>query len=565
MIALQDEELQLLRSEINGRPLRISFDETTIQLVVLCVIVAFVDSKGQMQERVLKLALYNEAPEEKLTNQMSDHIIHAIEEVLAVPRYLIKVFTRDGVYLNELCMMKLCGGKVIDPNTNREIRMRGIYPDAINIKCMSHTLDNCGADYTVRGTKFNRIEGQNAKKIYNQINGLFSSPGKSANIDWSSYAGSTMPSVSQTRWWSREEFWEYLVQYLKYDGGDETAWFDEWVKLRGSKLRSDKKSIGVHLAKLEEYFVPGSVGYDEKFLVTAFIEIAVAVDVTKKVREATYLIEGNGPIAVMIVEILDAVNRYYSSTYKSMDYPNVRRHIANAVALKILPPGYKAPAVVRVEGLPTPAEADCSETDAVPALPTDADERQIDRPDITAHLGAADLEVAWDYEDAWIAYCLQISAPYMKYFSDMVMAHNCMPIWRAASVADPLNMQRKTITPRDLRLAVEPLVSKLITSALLDTMIAELSEYERACSTLDWGDDTYAKRLVHVLDFWASHKLLPAWTEFAHTVFLLQPTSACVERAFSILKYVMGDQQMRSLRDKIEGSLMLRFNRGIKR
>ena len=165
MIALQEEELQLLRSEINGRPLRISFDETTIQLVVLCVIVAFVDSKGQMQERVLKLALYNEAPEEKLTNQMSDHIIHAIEEVLAVPRYLIKVFTRDDDYLNELCMMKLCGGKVIDPNTNREIRMRGIYPNAINTKCLSHTLDNCGADYTVRGTKFNRIEGQNAKKI----------------------------------------------------------------------------------------------------------------------------------------------------------------------------------------------------------------------------------------------------------------------------------------------------------------------------------------------------------------------------------------------------------------
>jgi hypothetical protein len=156
-------------------------------VVVLCVIVAFVDAKGEMQQRVLKVALCNEAPEEKLTNQMSDHIIHAIEEVLDVPRYLIKVFTRDGVYLNELCMMKLCGGKVIDPNTNREITMRGIYPESINIKCMSHTLDNCGADYTFRGIKHNRIEGPNAKKIYNQINGLFSSPGANANIDWKKY------------------------------------------------------------------------------------------------------------------------------------------------------------------------------------------------------------------------------------------------------------------------------------------------------------------------------------------------------------------------------------------
>ena len=39
--------------------------------------------------------------------------------------------------------------------------------------------------------------------------------------------------------------------------------------------------------------------------------------------------------------------------------------------------------------------------------------------------------------------------------------------------------------------------------------------------------------------------------------------SASVERAFSMLKYIMGDQQVASLRDKIEASLMLRFNRGI--
>ena len=61
-----------------------------------------------MQQRVFKLGLYKESPEEKLTNQMSDHILHAIESTLGVSRDLIKVFTRDGVYLNDLCMLKLC-------------------------------------------------------------------------------------------------------------------------------------------------------------------------------------------------------------------------------------------------------------------------------------------------------------------------------------------------------------------------------------------------------------------------------------------------------------------------
>ena len=111
IILLQDDELTVLRSEVKGRPLRISFDETTIRQVVLCVIVGFVDDMGEMQQRVMKLGINDESPEEKLTNQMSDHIIYAIEETLQVPRHNIKVFTRDGLYLNELCMTKLvvCG------------------------------------------------------------------------------------------------------------------------------------------------------------------------------------------------------------------------------------------------------------------------------------------------------------------------------------------------------------------------------------------------------------------------------------------------------------------------
>jgi len=93
-------------------------------------------------------------------------------------------------------------------------------------------------------------------------------------------------------------------------------------------------------------------------------------------------------------------------------------------------------------------------------------------------------------------------------------------------------------------------------------MVAELHKYDQACEKLDWSNDDYQKRLVKVVTFWSSHRLLPAWSEFAHLVFLLQPTSACVERAFSMLKYIMGPQQMHSLRDKIEATLMLRYNRG---
>ena len=304
-----------------------------------------------MQQRVFKLGLYKESPEEKLTNQMSDHILHAIESTLGISRDLIKVFTRDGVYLNDLCMLKLCGGQVTNPNTGRLFEMRGIYPDAFNIKCMSHTLDNCGAGYTVRGVKYNRIEGPNAKKIYNQVNGLFSGPGEGPKMAWKASAGTSMPSVSQTRWWSREEFWEYILPYFKCEEphGD-SVWFDDWIYERVNLLKEDKKHVGSHFQKLYDTFVPTSPEYDRAFLVTAFIEVALVVDISKKVREATYVIEGDGPISVMVVEILDSVKRYYDATYEELEFPNLRRHIAHAVALNIPPPGYVAPAVVRIEG-----------------------------------------------------------------------------------------------------------------------------------------------------------------------------------------------------------------------
>ena len=339
---------------------------------------------------------------------------------------------------------------------------------------MSHTLDNCGANYTVRGVNLNRIEGPNAKKVYNQVNALFSGPGESVNNAWKTAAGTTMPSVSQTRWWSREEFWEYILQYFKHEEpavGE--VWFDEWLKNRVNSMKEEKRHVGANLQKLYETFVPGAPGHDSNFLITAFIQAALVVDLTKKVREATYIIEGDGPIAVIIIEILDSVKRYYDSTYEDVEYPNVRRHIANAVAHNVLPPGYVAPAPILIKGainaIPNPENL----IPEVPPLP------QVNAP------------VAWDLESAWKEYCLKLSAPFMNYFKSMVMEHACIDVWKAASLADPLNMQGTTITPAFLRLTIAPLLRKLVPDSLVDRMIAELSEYEKACSTLDWFFSQY--------------------------------------------------------------------------
>ena len=61
------------------------------------------------------------------------------------------------------------------------------------------------------------------------------------------------------------------------------------------------------------------------------------------------------------------------------------------------------------------------------------------------------------------------------------------------------------------------------------------------------------------LEFWKAHAdKLPSWSETAKKVLLLQPSA---ERAFSLLKSTFNEQQLSSLEDYIEASMMLQYNK----
>ena len=66
---------------------------------------------------------------------------------------------------------------------------------------------------------------------------------------------------------------------------------------------------------------------------------------------------------------------------------------------------------------------------------------------------------------------------------------------------------------------------------------------------------------VEVITWWLNHvEDLPHWSSAAQMVALVQPSSAAVERVFSILKASFGPQQDNSLQDYIESSLILQYN-----
>ena len=65
-----------------------------------------------------------------------------------------------------------------------------------------------------------------------------------------------------------------------------------------------------------------------------------------------------------------------------------------------------------------------------------------------------------------------------------------------------------------------------------------------------------------LMSFWNDNKnKLPQWYKVAMDIFLLQPSSAFIERVFSILRGCLDSRQESALVDTIESAVMLKYNR----
>ena len=86
----------------------------------------------------------------------------------------------------------------------------------------------------------------------------------------------------------------------------------------------------------------------------------------------------------------------------------------------------------------------------------------------------------------------------------------------------------------------------------LDGLKSELPAY------LTWAADT--DQQFDILEWWKRNASdLPNWSATAKKILLIQPSSAALERVFSLLKNSFGPQQKRALKDYVEASLMLQF------
>lgn len=79
-------------------------------------------------------------------------------------------------------------------------------------------------------------------------------------------------------------------------------------------------------------------------------------------------------------------------------------------------------------------------------------------------------------------------------------------------------------------------------------------------SKLDFSAASVTDFSSNVLTFWRNIINCNTWKQEARRAFSLTPSSASSERVFSLLKAMFGENQINSLSDYIEGSVMLAFN-----
>jgi hypothetical protein len=122
-----------------------------------------------------------------------------------------------------------------------------------------------------------------------------------------------------------------------------------------------------------------------------------------------------------------------------------------------------------------------------------------------------------------------------------------LEVFRAARMCNPL---RIADVHGDFQLLSK---AKFISSSELGPLRDELSTYISLAST-ESSKDT--------LDWWKRHSTqLPRWSALCRRFLLAQPSSAAVERVFSLFSNCISDAQESMLGDQIELTMMLRYNK----
>ncbi len=270
------EERQKIKQEIKGKFLSIVFDGTSRLGEVLGVVVRYVH-QWEIRQRLLRIQILQKS---MTGEELARTLINILSITFGIESHLILAATRDGASVNSCAM--------------RTVKV--VYPQLIDIRCFSHTLD-------LVGDKFN------APVLTTFISywiSLFSHSPKTKSL-WKTETGKAMASFSKTRWWSK---WE-IMQNVMVQFGDIHPFLTKHSEI-GPSLRGkllDILNSASSVAQLK-------------------VELSAVIDIGEHFVKATYSLEGDGVLMVRCYEEIVKIRAVFSTGY----YPNLQ-----AVARSLAP------------------------------------------------------------------------------------------------------------------------------------------------------------------------------------------------------------------------------------
>lgn len=263
------EEKRQLKAEIDGLPVAVIFDGTSRLGEALDIILRFVDrSSLKIHQRLVRMQLLAKS----LTGE-------------EVARELLSVLSTEyGVASSNLLAVMRDRASV---NSVAGRTLKVLYPDLLDIGCFSHTIDHVGDNFDTPvlydfGTTWVSLFSHSPK----------------ARLLWRARTGQAMRSYSQTRWWSRWEVYQQLMNLF----ADVLPFLEENPDLAPATRR---KLLAILL--------------DTQKSSKLQLKLAAAIDAGEPFVKATYKLEGDGPLVFSCFDVLASLSVGIRTAY----FPNL--------------------------------------------------------------------------------------------------------------------------------------------------------------------------------------------------------------------------------------------------
>ena len=277
---IHQQEIDEIKQEISGKKVSVIFDGTTHVDEALAVLLRFVDN-FQAKQRLVCLKLLSKS---MTGEELAREIISTLSTSYGIESNRLVASMRDRASVNSVAMATL----------------KLLYPSLLDVGCFSHTLDRVGEHFKVSAAdEFTRIWIS-----------LFSRSPK-ARLAWRSYCGRAVPTYSETRWWSR---WEVMNQVL-----------EGYPDVEGFLQSSCDNLSPATVKKLNGILT------DSMKKIQLKMELASIIDAGEYFVKGTYNLEGDGPLALTTYEELRKIYTFIGQPH----YPNLMvcaRNVANGNA-----------------------------------------------------------------------------------------------------------------------------------------------------------------------------------------------------------------------------------------